>query len=115
MLREKPLERLLVFRVDVPIHLKAKTHAHTCTQSRVVNGFAQGQFIETFRPAQCVPRVGRRDDWSHPCRYVGCDHGTRHLETAGRPEASLNRTILIATIAKVTAAKKASVSATVSF
>src|ERR1700704_3603951 len=112
MLREKPLERLLVFRVDFPIHLKAKTHARTCTQSRVVNGFAGRQFIETFRPPQCLPRGGRRDDWSHPCRCAGFDHGTRHLETAGRPEASLSRTILIATIAKVTAPKKASVSAT---
>src|SRR5207244_11952740 len=37
VLREDPLEGLLVLRVGFPLHIEAKTHVPWCTRSRVNN------------------------------------------------------------------------------
>src|SRR5207302_11367901 len=52
MLREKSLERLLVFRVYFPIHLEAKTHAPTWRQCRIVNDCAPRPCTARFQRAE---------------------------------------------------------------
>src|SRR2546428_613402 len=58
VLRENPLEGLLVFRVGFPIHLEAKPHAPVCTRSGVNNDFVDASpYRDAGRPDASLNRT----------------------------------------------------------